>query len=111
MTFRWRDYADGNRQKVMALDAIEFLRRFLMHVLPDRFVRIRYYGFLTSSKRRKNITLARVLLGSACAPERRVRPVRRVLCPNCYALKLARARHDAERTAGRLRSPPVPEAA
>ena len=111
VTFRWRDYADGNRQKVMALDAIEFLRRFLMHVLPDRFVRIRYYGFLTSSKRRKNITLARVLLGSACAPERRVRPVRRVLCPNCYALKLARGRRDAERTAGRLRSPPVPEAA
>jgi len=111
VTFRWRDYRDGNRQKEMTISAIEFLRRFLMHVLPDRFVRIRYFGLLTNSKRRKNVALARVLLGSVCAPSRREQPVRLVLCPNCYALKLARAQRAQEHTAGLLRSPPVPEAA
>lgn len=111
VTFRWRDYANGNRQKEMTLDAIEFLRRFLMHVLPDRFVRIRYYGFLTNSRRRRNVALVRVLLGSIREPSHRQRPARLVLCPNCYALKLSRAHYAAERTAARFRSPPVPEAA
>ena len=44
VTFSWRDYADGNARKTMQLTAQEFLRRFLMHVVPHRFVRIRYYG-------------------------------------------------------------------
>jgi hypothetical protein len=44
--FRWKDYRDGNRQKIMTLDTNEFIRRFLIHVLPDRFHRIRYFGFL-----------------------------------------------------------------
>jgi hypothetical protein len=44
--FRWKDYRDGNRQKNMTLDANEFIRRFLIHVLPDGFHRIRYFGFL-----------------------------------------------------------------
>ena len=44
--FRWKDYRDGNRQKTMTLDGEEFIRRFLIHVLPDGFHRIRYYGFL-----------------------------------------------------------------
>ena len=46
MTFRWRDSADGNQQKLMTLDAVEFIRRFLIHVLPSEFVKIRYFGFL-----------------------------------------------------------------
>jgi hypothetical protein len=41
--FRWKDYRDENRQKVMTLDAGEFIRRFLVHVLPERFQRIRYF--------------------------------------------------------------------
>jgi hypothetical protein len=45
-TFRWRDYKDGNKRKRMTLDAHEFIRRFLLHVLPHGFVRIRHYGFL-----------------------------------------------------------------
>ncbi len=44
--FRWKDYRDDNRQKLMTLDANEFIRRFLIHVLPDGFHRIRYFGFL-----------------------------------------------------------------
>ena len=55
VTFRYKDYADGSRQKVMSLDATEFLRRFCLHILPKRFVRIRHYGFLSS--RRKSVEL------------------------------------------------------
>lgn len=47
VTFRWRDYRDGNRPKLMTLDADEFLRRFLLHVLPPGFTRIRHYGLLS----------------------------------------------------------------
>jgi len=46
--FRWRDYADGDRIKLMELDIDEFLRRFLLHVVPDGFVRIRHFGLLAN---------------------------------------------------------------
>src|SRR5437868_1945897 len=55
VTFQWRDYANANRSKLMTLDALEFVRRFLLHILPDRFVRIRYFGFLSNGQRRRNI--------------------------------------------------------
>ena len=51
VTFRWRDAAHGNQQRLMSLSLDEFLRRFLLHLLPPRFVRIRYYGFLAHRKR------------------------------------------------------------
>ncbi len=62
--FRWRDYADNNKSKVMTLGANEFIRRFLLHVLPDRFVKIQHYGILANRCRREKIERARVLLGS-----------------------------------------------
>lgn len=85
VTFRWRDYRDGNRVKLMTLDAIEFMRRFLTHVLPPRFVKIRYFGFLGNRRRTANIRLARMLLGAAepARAEQRIKPL--VLCPACYA--------------------------
>jgi len=46
VTFEWKDYADGNKTRIMTLDAVEFIRRFLLHILPSGFVRIRQYGFL-----------------------------------------------------------------
>jgi hypothetical protein len=61
--FRWKDYANGNRQRTMTLDAVEFLRRFLLHVLPRRFMRIRYYGFLANRHRKEKVALCRKLLG------------------------------------------------
>ncbi len=61
--FLWRDYADNNRNKIMTLDPVEFIRRFLLHVLPDRFVKIRYYGLLGSRKRKSNLAGCRSLLG------------------------------------------------
>ena len=59
VTFRWRDSAHGNRQRLMTLELYEFLRRFLLHVLPSGFVRIRYYGFLANSKRGALLPLCR----------------------------------------------------
>jgi hypothetical protein len=61
--FSWRDYADGNRQKTMNLTADEFIRRFLLHVLPDRFVRIRHFGLLANRNRKDNIASCHKMLG------------------------------------------------
>jgi hypothetical protein len=63
--FRWKDYRDGNRQKTMTLDGGEFMRRFLIHVLPDGFHRIRYFGFLGNCQRARKLALCRELLGMA----------------------------------------------
>jgi hypothetical protein len=65
--FRWKDYRDGNRQKIMTLDGQEFIRRFLIHVLPAGFHRIRYYGFLGNRHRARKLDLCRKLLGMAPA--------------------------------------------
>jgi hypothetical protein len=67
VSFRWKDYRDGDRQKTMALDGEEFIRRFLIHVLPDGFHRIRYYGFLANCHRERKLSLCRELLGMAPA--------------------------------------------
>ena len=61
--FRWKDYRDGNRQKTMTLDGGEFIRRFLIHVLPDGFHRIRYFGFLGNCHRARKLERCRELLG------------------------------------------------
>jgi len=60
--FRWKDYRDDNRQKTMTLGADEFIRRFLLHILPDRFQRIRYYGFLANRYRAEKLALCRQLM-------------------------------------------------
>lgn len=62
VTFRWRDYRHGNAQKHMSLDADEFIRRFLLHSLPDGFHRIRHYGFLANGRRRARLAAIRALL-------------------------------------------------
>jgi hypothetical protein len=66
--FRWKDYADGARVKVMALEAEEFLRRFLLHVVPGGFVRIRHFGFLANRTRRTKLARCRALLAPPPAP-------------------------------------------
>lgn len=60
---RWKDYRNENRQKVMTLDAGEFIRRFLVHVLPEGFQRIRYYGFMGNRYRKQKLARCRELLG------------------------------------------------
>jgi hypothetical protein len=66
VTFKWKDYRakSAARYKLMTLDADEFIRRFLIHVLPDRFHRIRHYGVFANANRAANIALARRLLGA-----------------------------------------------
>lgn len=64
VSFKWRDYSDDNKLKIMTLDAGEFIRRFLMHILPDGFMRIRSFGFLANACKTKNISRIRTLLGS-----------------------------------------------
>lgn len=63
VTFRYKDRTDGDRQKTETLEATTFLRRFLLHVLPRAFVRIRYFGFLAHARRRSTLALCRRLLG------------------------------------------------
>jgi len=65
VSFLWRDYADDNGLKTMTLKAGEFIRRFLLHVLPPRYVRIRHFGLLANRKRKDNIALCRKILGDA----------------------------------------------
>jgi hypothetical protein len=62
VAFRYRDRADGNRVKILQLSAVSFLRRFLLHVLPDGFVRIRHYGFLANGVKRRQLATCRKLL-------------------------------------------------
>jgi len=65
ITFRWKDYRHNDRPRVMTLEADEFIRRFLLHVLPDGFQRIRHYGFLAHRYRKAKLALCRQLLGVA----------------------------------------------
>ena len=62
--FQWKDYADHDRRKVMALAVDEFLRRFLLHVLPSGFMRIRHFGLIANRTRQRQLALARHLLGA-----------------------------------------------
>ena len=95
--FRWKDYRDHDRQKTMSLTADEFIRRFLLHVLPDGFQRIRYFGFLGNRYRKQKLALCRQLLGMpenevpACATSSDYRDLYEKLtgsslweCPVCH---------------------------
>jgi hypothetical protein len=68
VSFRWKDYRHGNQIKTLTLDAAEFLRRFLVHVLPKRFVRIRYFGFLASRTRTRELAQCRQVLAVTPPP-------------------------------------------
>ena len=68
VAFRWRDYRHGSRQRTLTLDADEFIRRFLLHVLPTGFHRIRQFGFLANRHRTEKLERARTLLGVTAPP-------------------------------------------
>jgi Putative transposase len=67
--FRYKDYRHDGHQKLMTLSADEFIRRFLLHVLPDGFHRIRYYGFLGNRYRQQKLARCRQLLGMKSAED------------------------------------------
>jgi putative transposase/transposase-like zinc-binding protein len=68
ITFTWKDYADGCRRKEMALDAVEFVRRFALHIIPKGLVRIRQYGLLAHRDRGERLALCRSLLAAGAGP-------------------------------------------
>jgi hypothetical protein len=74
VTFRWKDYSDGSRIKFMTLAPHEFMRRFLLHVLPDGFQRIRHYGFLANGNRAAKLARIRELLPPAPQQQRKSTP-------------------------------------
>jgi len=69
VTFRWKDYSQANQYKAMTLGVTEFIRRFLLHVLPRGFVKIRHFGFLANRCRREKIALCRELLAARPKPQ------------------------------------------
>jgi putative transposase/transposase-like zinc-binding protein len=100
--FRWKDYAHGSKRGTMTLETVEFVRRFLMHVLPSGFVRVRHYGLLANRHRQEKLARCRELLGMAVTPqadsdptdpipapesESTVTPTR--VCPRCGAGRMA----------------------
>lgn len=85
ITFLWKDYAHGNKQKRMTLSGDEFLRRFLMHVLPRGFVRIRFFGFLSRRTRAHLLPICRRMVGALPPRSCDAAPVALGLltCPRC----------------------------
>ena len=94
VVFEWKDYRDNNTCKEMELPAVEFIRRFMLHILPENFYKIRYYGLLGSRNKEQNIFKCRELLGVVKNKEiKKVEIVRALhdketlidygLCPNC----------------------------
>jgi hypothetical protein len=113
VTFRWRDSAHHNEQKLLTLALDEFLRRFLLHVLPKGFVRIRNFGFLANRKRAMTLPLCFPLLGSAPRTEQDTSGVKNssdlCRCPKCAGPMVVVERLTAAEI--QLRSPPVVTAA
>ena len=90
VTFRWRDYAHGNKQKEITLTALEFLGRLSHHILPHGFVRIRHFGFLTNTRRSALLTVARQLIAGglpsvAVCSATVVDPDSTWQCPHCHS--------------------------
>jgi hypothetical protein len=112
VTFRWRDSAHNNEQKLMTLSLDEFLRRFLWHLLPKGFVRIRNFGFLANRKRATTLPLCFQLLGSAPEPQAEPHasstkdPTDLWRCPNCGGPMVVVERLTAPEI--KFRSPPGP---
>jgi hypothetical protein len=114
--FRYRDYAHGNKMKVMRLHPHEFLRRFLMHVLPPGFMRIRHYGILANRAKHDKLAQARSVLDAPPVPRApatetveafwlRVAHLDLHLCPHCHT---GRMRTIGPILAAPARAPPAP---
>ena len=110
VTFRWRDSAHHNEQKVTSLSLDEFLRRFLLHLLPKGFVRIRHFGFLANRRRTTLLPLCRQALDTVPPPQAEAPtstakvPTPLWLCPKCGGPMVVIERLTAAQI--QLRSPP-----
>jgi predicted RNA-binding Zn-ribbon protein involved in translation (DUF1610 family) len=106
VSFRWKDYAHGNKQKKMTLTAVEFLRRFVQHILPLGFVRIRYFGFLAHRWRARLIPLCRQLQGnvppSSSVNQTVIKAAATWQCPRCGSVMLVCGQLTAQQLAWRF---------
>jgi Putative transposase len=104
ITFRWRDSANNNQRKLMTFSLDEFLRRFLLHLLPKGFVRIRHFGFLANRRRATLLPLCFQVLDAVqpSQPESEASPG--WLCPKCGGKMVVIERLTAAQI--QLRSPP-----
>src|SRR6266446_7959131 len=87
VSFRWRDYAHGGKKKVMTVSADEFLRRFLLHLLPKGLVRIRHFGLFANRRRETALARCRELLGTAACADR-PEATNLLRCPACSGTML-----------------------
>lgn len=91
VAFSYKDYSDANRTKILSLTGVEFLRRFLLHVLPQGFTKIRHYGLLGNNRRARRVALARAALErsplrwQANTPPAATPASRPIVCPHCQA--------------------------
>lgn len=86
VSFLWRDYTHGGEQKIMTISAHEFLRRFLLHVLPTGVVRIRHFGLFANRKRATTLARCRSLLQEVAAAD--PPPTQQLRCPSCSGIML-----------------------
>jgi hypothetical protein len=97
VSFRWKDYSHGGKQRKMTLLATEFLRRFFLHVLPKGFVRIRHFGFLSNRFRTSQLPLCRRLLEmqAPARPPHIAKETSSWHCPRCGAVMVIARRLSA----------------
>lgn len=102
VTFNWRDYKDNNKKKLMTVSAEEFIRRFLIHILPDRLMKIRHYGLLGNRNKSTKLKLCKKLTNTLISliPEQKLSAMELIkkltgrdfsLCPCCGTGHLSRA--------------------
>jgi hypothetical protein len=111
VSFRWKDYAHHNKRRVMTLSHEEFLRRFLQHVLPSGFPRIRYFGFLANRRRGARLPLCKTLLLASPEPSMSTGGGMLWQCPCCQGpmrlverLTANQLRREQSSSVGRLDS-------
>ena len=99
VSFKWRDYKDNSKWKVMTVSANEFIRRFLIHILPDRFMKIRHYGFLGNRNKTTKLKVCKQLTSTPIIQKEKASTldlIQRIIghdvskCPHCGCCKLSR---------------------
>jgi hypothetical protein len=89
VTFSWKDYKAKGLKKVMTIRPEEFVRRFLMHVLPDRFIKIRHYGLLSNRNRNTKLIKCKRLTGAKFTKKPK-EPLEEKQCSHCGSINISR---------------------
>jgi len=97
VTFKWRDYKDSNKWKLMTVSGDEFIRRFLIHVLPKRFMKIKHYGLLSNRNKSLKLAICKQLTNTTVVPQEKASTLELLQkitgrdlskCPQCGSEKL-----------------------